>query len=473
MQLYNTLTHSKSRFSPLEPEKVKLYTCGPTVYHYYHIGNLRNAIFNDTLRRSLEVVGYDVEHVMNITDVGHLASDADEGEDKLEKGAAREGKTVWEVAQFYTQAFKHDLSQLNVLAAKRIEKATDHIQDQIDMIQVLVDKGFAYQTEQAIYFDVTKNSDYGKLTGQKLVDKEVGARPEVVTDSDKHHPSDFALWFFTVGHFANHRMHWNSPWGDGFPGWHIECSAIIKATLGDTIDIHTGGVDHIGTHHTNEIAQSESANGAQLSRFWLHNEFMLIDGGKMSKSKENFYTLAELVKREFSPLAYRLLCLQAHYRSELNFTWESLQAAQNFLVNLYAWADLQFQAVPGNANPDFASRLRGTIDGMKSALGDDLNTAVALAHLSEFADWMQKAPLPERDLEEFVASLHTIDQMLGLGLQNRQDINEETKQLIRQREIARQKQDYAQSDKLRNQLAAKSVEVSDTANGSRWRRTAI
>jgi cysteinyl-tRNA synthetase len=469
MKLFNTLGRKLEDFLPLEAGKVKLYTCGPTVYNYAHLGNLRTYIFEDVLRRALQQE-YDVTHVMNITDVGHLVSDADEGEDKLEKGAAREGKTVWEIAEMYTQAFKDDIKQLGILPATSLEKATDHIADQIEMTQALIDKGFAYQTEQAIYFDVTKFPDYGRLTGQKLEDKEVGARDEVVTDVDKHHPYDFALWFFTVGHFAGHTMHWPSPWGEGFPGWHLECSAIIQAALGETIDIHTGAVDLIGTHHTNEIAQSEAAHGKPLAKYWLHGEFILIDGGKMAKSKGNFYTLADIEKKKLSPLAFRLLVLQAHYRSELNFTWQSLEASQQFLLALYSWADLRHQPATGNANPDFAKHLRGLMANVQSAISDDLNTPKALAEISTFVSWMDKAPLPEQDIEEFEAALQKLDDLIGLSLAGRPDISTSQKELIQKREAARAKEDFAESDKLRGELETDGIGIDDTAHGSRWRR---
>ncbi len=279
MKLYNTLTRKVENFVPASGNNVSLYTCGPTVYDYYHIGNLRNAVFNDTLRRTLEASDYEVKHVMNITDVGHLVSDGDEGEDKLEKGARREGKTVWEVAEHYTEAFKRAMTAMNVLPPNGYKspkyedsyaRATEFIDRQIEMVQLLIDKGFAYQTQQAVYFDVAKLPDYGILSGQRLADKEVGARSTVVTDSAKKSPHDFAVWFFAVGHFADHSMQWESPWGNGFPGWHLECSAIIHATLGDPIDIHTGGVDHIGTHHPNEMAQSEAAFGHPLAHYWIH-----------------------------------------------------------------------------------------------------------------------------------------------------------------------------------------------------------
>jgi cysteinyl-tRNA synthetase len=487
MRLHNTLTRQIEDLAPLKPGEITLYTCGPTVYNYYHIGNLRNAVFNDTLRRTLESSGLNVHHVMNITDVGHLTSDADEGEDKLEKGAAREGKTVWEVAQSYTKAFKRDMAAMNVLPPsvnpKRDKnqaghdtyaRATDFIPEQIEMVQALLDKGFAYQTRQAVYFDVTKLPSYGELSGQKLSDKEVAARTDVVTDPDKHHPYDFAVWFFTVGHYADHTMKWPSPWGDGFPGWHLECSAIIHATLGDPIDIHTGGVDHIGTHHPNEMAQTEAAYGHPLANIWLHNEFILVDGGKMSKSKGNSYTLADITSHKsatgqpFHPLALRLLYLQAHYRSEINFTWESLESAQNTLLNLYAWADLKHQdnlaevRLPEDDIDEFLGRVQ-------AALEDDLSTTQALAEVFRYSTSL--APGMTLSPEEFDHITAGLDALLGLNLSHRPDITPEQKALVAKRQTARDAKDWSAADKLRAQLAKHHLEISDTPNGPRWRRT--
>jgi cysteinyl-tRNA synthetase len=483
MRLYNTLTRQLEDFVPQRRDEVTLYTCGPTVYDYAHIGNLRSFIFDDTLRRALQANNYQVAHVMNITDVGHLVSDADEGEDKLEKGAAREGKTVWDVARHYTEAFKADMAALGILEPSLnpnrtgnkaghdpYARATDFIDEQIKLVQALLDGGYVYQTKQAIYFDVTKLDDYGRLTGQKLADKEVGARSDVVTDSDKHHPYDFAVWFFTIGHFAHHTMHWPSPWGNGFPGWHLECSAIIHATLGDPIDIHTGGVDHIGTHHPNEMAQTEAAYGHNLAKYWLHNEFILVDGSKMSKSKGNFYTLKDLTERGFSPLAYRLLVLQAHYRSELNFTWESLEAAQNTLINLYAWADLKHQTNLAEARLE-DSDLDSFLDRVSQALSDDLATSDALAELFRFS--LSLAPGMTLDPDDFDKILVRLDEQLGLSLAGRPDIDAGTKALIEEREAARQAKDYARADTLRKQLDKRGISVGDTPNGPRWRRTVV
>jgi cysteinyl-tRNA synthetase len=467
VKLHNTLTRKVEDFAPQTPGEVTLYTCGPTVYNYYHIGNLRNAVFNDTLRRTLEAAGFKVKHVMNITDVGHLVSDADEGEDKLEKGAAREGKTVWQVAEHYTQAFKNDMTAMNImqpnLDPKRPQnqkhhdhyaRATDFITEQIEMVKRLIDQGYAYQTKQAIYFDVSKQTDYGILTGQKLADKEVGARTDVHTDPDKKNPYDFAVWFFTVGRYADHTMHWGSPWGDGFPGWHLECSAIIHTTLGDPIDIHTGGVDHIGTHHPNEMAQTEASFGHPLAHFWVHNEFILIDGAKMAKSKGNSYTLKDVTDRGIHPLALRLLYLQAHYRSELNFTWESLEAAQTRLLDLYAWADQKHQLQSIKAVDD---------DSIDDMMSDDLNSPRALAALEPIMGGQG----PHQTI------LDKMDRLLGLAVSGRPDITPAQKKLIDQRQNARLAKDWPKADELRNKLADENLAIEDTPDGPRWRRTTL
>ena len=472
MKLHNTLTRTTDEFTPANPGFVTLYTCGPTVYNYYHIGNLRNAIFNDTLRRTLEAGTWTVRHVMNITDVGHLVSDADDGEDKLEKGALREGKTVWEVAAHYTAAFKADMEAMNVLPPNgyRSEqygdtyaRATEFIETQVSIVEQLLADGYAYQTEQAIYFDVTRLATYGELTGQKLADKETGARRDVVTDAAKHHPYDFAVWFFATGNFAGHSMKWPSPWGEGFPGWHLECSAIIHQTLGDPIDIHTGGVDHIGTHHPNEMAQTEAAFGHELARWWVHNEFMLVDGAKMSKSKGNSYTLADITAQGFHPLSYRLLCLQSHYRSEMNFSWESLQAATNTLLGLYAWADLIHQ--PGATPAGFTTGVRlSELPGEFLAhFQNDLSTPAALAQLSGLIE--THLPTPH--------ALTALDELLGLNLADRPDITAKEQDLVVLREQARQDKDWAAADKLRDKLRTSLLEIDDTPSGPRWRRIAL
>ncbi|HUD11131.1 MAG TPA: cysteine--tRNA ligase [Candidatus Saccharimonadia bacterium] len=486
IQLHNTLSRKTEAFSPHNPKGVTLYTCGPTVYDYAHIGNLRAFVFYDTLRRTLEAVGYPVRHVMNITDVGHLVTDEDESvlsEDKFEKGAKRDGKTVWQVAEQYTDAFKRDMNALNILppnvnpkreksleATDAYARATDFIPEQIELIEKLLANGFAYVTPQAIYFDILKLPDYGKLTGQNLRDKEVGARDDVVTDDAKHHPYDFAVWFFTVGHYKDHTMRWPSPWGDGFPGWHVECSAIIHAMLSDPIDIHTGGVDHIGTHHTNEMAQTEGAYGHDLSAFWLHNEHLLVDGTKMAKSKGNFYTLHDLIEKGCHPLALRVLILQAHYRSQLNFTLESLDAAQTTLLNLYAWADLKHQTNLAEVRlPDTA--IKDFLQSVITSLADDLSTTGALAELFGFISTL--APGMTLSIEDFEELTTTLDKLLGLSLSGRPDITEEQKDLIAQRESAREDKKWSEADKIRKSLARHKLDISDTPNGPRWRRNTL
>jgi cysteinyl-tRNA synthetase len=463
MKLHNTLSRTKEEFRPQEPGHITLYTCGPTVYHYYHIGNLRNAVFNDTLKRVLELDGAKVQHIMNITDVGHLTGDIDSGDDKLQSRAAEEGKTVWEVAEFYTEAFKHDMQALNILAPQKYVPATSAIEQQIRMVEVLIDNGFAYQTEQAIYFDVTKPTDYGKLTGQSLGQKEVGVRDEVVTDPDKHHPQDFALWFFTIGRFARHAMHWPSPWGEGFPGWHLECSAIIERELDTTIDIHTGGVDLIGTHHTNEIAQSEAAHdGAPLANYWVHIEFLLVDGDKMSKSLRNTYTMQDVTEGGYDPLALRMLYLQSHYRSQQNFTWQTLEGANAFLERLQAWSDGQYQVGSGTLSDATFSSYR---DQITKALEDDLGTPQAVAIVSEIVDHYEKdfiAPTPEQ--------VGWVEQVFGLRLDQRQDLTPEQKVVLRERQAARDAKDFTTADAARSALAEQHIEVEDTPQGPRWRR---
>jgi cysteinyl-tRNA synthetase len=464
MRLFNTLGRQLQEFKPINDNEVRLYTCGPTVYDYTQLGNLRSFVFDDTLRRALEFVGYNVKHVMNITDVGHLASDMDEGEDKLEKGAAREGRTVWEIADSYIRSFKQDIVELNVLPPNgyssnedNYARATAFIPQQVELVQQLTDKGFAYQTEQAIYFDVSKLDDYGELSGQKLSDKEVGVRREVVSDPAKRNPQDFALWFFLTGRFANHSMHWPSPWGEGFPGWHLECSAIIHATLNDPIDIHTGGVDHIGTHHTNEMAQTEAAYGHKLANFWLHNEFLLVDNQRMGKSLGNFYTLKDIKERGFSPLALRLLFLQSHYRSQLNFTWQSLEAAGQNLASLTAWADLIHQdklpVIENNAS-------NSLLDEIKAGLEEDLNTARGLAAINEVVD--KAAPTNEL--------LQELDRVFGLKLSGRPDITGEQKQIVAEREEARKASEWQRADEIRKQLEEQGIGIKDTPAGPVWYR---
>lgn len=472
IKLYNSLGRTVQEFTPQQAGKVSLYTCGPTVYDYMHIGNLRKFIFDDTLKRMLLSQGLEVNHVMNITDVGHLVSDGDEGEDKLEKGAAKDGKSVWDVAQFYIDAFNTDMQAVNVLDPKQLIRATDAIDSQIAMIKVLIQKEFAYITTEAIYFDVSKLPDYGVLTGQKLADKQVGVRDEVVTETSKRNPQDFAVWFFTVGHFADHQMHWKSPWGEGFPGWHLECSAIIEQALGNTIDIHTGGIDNLGTHHVNEMAQSQAAHdGAPLANYWMHVLHLHVDGTKMSKSLGNFYTLAELTEKGYSPLALRLLMLQAHYRSELNFTWASLRAAQTRLVDLYGWACLQFDDRKLAVSIYDKKTVEQLLADIKAALADDLATPKAMSILSALID--ATPGVPAKYHEHFVGVLQELDQLFGLNLADQTNITDEIRQQIAEREVAKKAGTFKKADDIRAQLLKQGIELLDTPQGTRWKRKTL
>lgn len=453
MKLYNTLSGNIEEFSPQNPPKVSLYTCGPTVYDYTHIGHLRTYVGNDILRRVLEASGYEVKHVMNITDVGHLVSDEDFGEDKMEKGARQSGRSVWEVAKFFEEHFWKSTESLNIKRPSVIAKATDHIKEQIKLIHKLEKNGFIYITDQVIYFDISKFANYTKLSGQKLEEKEVGSRANVVVDKQKKNPSDFALWFFTVGHFKDHVMRWSSPWGEGFPGWHIECSAMAMEYLGDTIDIHTGGVDHISIHHTNEIAQSEAASGKKFVRFWVHHEFLLVDGEKMSKSKKNFYRIDEVREKGFDPLALRYLFLTAHYRDKLNFTWESLKASQNALSNLRQivrdWEEPKIGCA--QFEQDFMD-----------AVNNDLNIPQGIAVMWELI----KSDYPTSAKAK---TLLEMDKILGLNLEEYSgkpvEISSRVKKLIEQRETARKSGEFKKSDKLRNKIKKLGFEIEDTQSG--------
>ena len=329
MKLYSTLTKQKEELRTIEEGTVSIYSCGPTVYQYAHIGNMRSYVFMDILRRVLKYNGYKLKHVMNITDVGHLVSDADEGEDKMMKTARAAQKTPWEIAEYYTGVFLGDIAELNIERPEYIPKATDNIDEMLAFVEALVEKGFGYETSDGIYFDIMMFKGYGKLSKLDLEGQIAGARVDV--NEEKRHPADFALWKKAP---KEHIMQWPSRWGMGYPGWHIECSAMSRKYLGDEFDIHTGGVDHIPVHHENEIAQSEALLGHPAVRYWLHGEFLLVDNGKMSKSLGNTYTVSDIKKKGYSPLAFRYMCLNANYRSKLNFTWDGIKAAQVALDRL-------------------------------------------------------------------------------------------------------------------------------------------
>lgn len=463
MKLYNSLTKQIEVFEPINPPKVGFYTCGMTVYDFAHIGHGRKYVGDDILRRILMRFGFSVLHVQNVTDVGHLASDGDEGEDKMEKGAKKYGKTVWEVAKFYEDHFFTTMDSLNILRPTVSCRATDHIPEQIALISALEKKGLAYDTPEAVYFDVTKFEGYAELFGrQKLEDKKAGVREAVVEGEHKKHAADFALWFKRVGRFADHAMHWTSPWGEGFPGWHIECSAMSMKYLGDQIDIHTGGIDHIPVHHPNEIAQSEGATGKQFVKYWVHYNFLRVDGKKMSKSLGNFYTVEDVIGWGIDPLALRYFYLTAQYRSELNFTRESLDAAASALKELKKQvAVIRSSAASRNTlsgeKLDKVDVFRGRFD---EALANDMNTPQALAVVWE----MIKTNIPSHDKYDLLLDF---DEVLGLKLVEAQaaEISGDPEMGKKLDELRAAKK-YEEADALRNDLITKGFTVETTATGT-------
>lgn len=440
--------------------KVGLYTCGVTVYDYAHIGHGRKYVNDDLLKRLLTYNGYQVTHVQNVTDVGHLVSDADEGEDKLEAGAAKTGKSVWETAETFIKGFYETMDKLNILRPDVVCRATDHIPEQIELIKRLVNKGFAYDTPEAVYFNVAKFPRYGELSGQRLADKLVAARQEVQTGSHKKNPVDFVLWFKLVGRFEKHVMKWDSPWGQGFPGWHIECSAMSMKYLGETFDIHTGGEDHIPVHHTNEIAQSEAATGKPFGRYWMHSAFLMVDGQKMSKSLENMYRVEDVAEKGFDPMALRYLYLTAHYRTPLSFTWSSLAAAQSALDKL-----CEFTGATRESRVSLSKEKLKKIDQFRarfvSAVNNDLNFPQGLAVVWE----MVKSNIGDYDKLELLLDW---DQILGLGLANAQEgikVPEEVTKLAGERESLRKAGKFVEADKVRMQIETLGFIVKDTATG--------
>ena len=565
MKIYNTLTRQTEEFKSIKKNKVGLYTCGPTVYNYQHIGNMRTYIFEDTLKRVLEYNKYKVNHIMNITDVGHLTDDANEGEDKMEKGSAREGKSAWYIAKFYTKAFKKDLKELNIIKPNKFPRATDHIKEQIDLIKKLEKKGFTYKTNDGIYFDTSKLKDYGKLAQLKKQSLKAGSRVEM---GDKKTPTDFALWKFSPEN-QKRQMEWKSPWGVGFPGWHIECSAMAVKYLGQPFDIHCGGIDHIPVHHTNEIAQSEAVEGRPLANYWMHGEFQIenfifnriaivevigkekeqikkmgieienkenneekgiiivrdietqqeyirgvyknkekfqyslstfinlnygetkkleiiinkknkpgnynvkvndlyikrmetIDfletneGIKISKSLENFITLQTLKTRNFNPLAYRYLLLQTHYRKQLSFSWEALQAAQNGLEHLYSF--VRGLGKTSTGCPEYETRFF-------EAVNDDLDMPKALSIMWELI----KSPIYQNDFKK--KTLFKFDKVLGLGLSKIKKDKSKTpltiEKLVKERNKARAEKNWSESDELRKQIEALGYTVEDGTDGTK------
>ncbi|HSW65756.1 MAG TPA: cysteine--tRNA ligase [Bacillota bacterium] len=467
MKIYNTLTRRIEALQPQNTPLVTIYTCGPTVYDYSHVGHWFTYVRWDLLVRTLKASDLQPKWVMNITDVGHLVSDADEGEDKLEKGAKREGKTAWEVAKFYTDDFIRGMQELNMLMPNELPRATDHITEQINLIQQLEAKGFTYIVDDGVYYDTSKFPAYADFAKLDLEELQAGARVELNTQ--KRNPADFALWKFSPKD-RTRDMEWDSPWGKGFPGWHIECSAMSMKYLGDTLDIHAGGIDHIPVHHTNEIAQSEPVTGKPFSNLWMHSNHVLVNGDKISKSLGNGIRLDELAEKGFSPQVVRLHILESHYRSQSKFSYDSLEAAKNRLQALQAMADLRWQireAGDEYAGPDYTEYQRT----MLAALQNDLDTPKALAALSG-AEAGSSNPIVDFDgtAQEFRDFLQFVDDALGLSLLTSKDITPEQKQLIADREQARTAKDWARSDQLRDQLASAGIAVRDTPFGSVWSR---
>lgn len=454
LKLYNTLTRTIEEFKPQNPPLVKMYSCGPTVYDYQHIGHMRRYVGDDILKRVLEWNGYQVNHVMNITDVGHLVSDSDTGEDKMEKGAKKFGLSVWDISKKFERQFFDSMKELNIIMPNTIMHATDYIQQQIDLIKILEDKGYVYKISDGIYFDTSKVKSYTKLSHQDTENIIEGARIGIV--EGKKYPTDFALWKFSPEH-EKRQMEWESPWGKGFPGWHIECSAMSLEELGPTLDIHTGGIDHIPIHHTNEIAQSESATGLEFSHYWVHHNFLKIEGEKMSKSLGNIYTVEEIIRKGFDPLSLRYLYLQTHYRQEMNFTWDALSAAETALTRLRK----EFESLPAELANEGIEHYE---QSFRDAIDDDLNTSKAISVVWEL---MKSDVLPSSKRQAFLR----FDRVLGLGFDRPVEAKEGEKlaegviEVLRKREKVRANKDFAQSDSLRDQLLKMGYEVEDTADG--------
>ena len=493
LRLYNTMGRKMEEFVPLHAGKAGFYGCGPTVYNYAHIGNLRAYVFLDILDKTLSYLNYDITHVMNITDIGHLSGDDDEGEDKMVKTAQERGQSVLDIAQFYTDAFFNDIGRLNIRRPDIICKATDHIQDMIALIKRLEERGHTYMSGGNLYYDVSTFPDYGKLACLNLDDLKAGARIDV--DLNKKNPQDFVLWF-TKSKFENQALVWDSPWGRGYPGWHIECSAMSMKYLGEQIDIHTGGIDHIPVHHTNEIAQSEGATGKRWVNYWLHNEFLVIakekgqeqqDAGKMSKSSGNFLTLQSLIDKGFHPLDYRFFLLGAHYRSQVTFSWTAMDGAKNARKALLQRVEKVLSQnggeIPAKGSVAFSPRGQEYLDKFKAALENDLATPQALSALQTAVKDSGLAA------EEVLSLVETMDGVLSLSLlegaahlheerkaaevQSTADMSPEDLEiqaLVDERTAAKKAKDFARADAIRQELNGRGIQVVDTPQGPQWKR---
>jgi cysteinyl-tRNA synthetase len=472
LKLYNTLTKKKETFKPLEKGVVTVYNCGLTVYDYAHIGNLRAFTFADILRRYLEYKGFTVKQVMNFTDVGHMFEDVDIGEDKLEAAAKREKKDPWSIAEFYIEVFLEDSQKMNFEEPMVRPRATDHIQEMIELTQKLIKNGYAYIVNGSVYFDVTKFKAYGRLSGNTIEKLKMGAGGRVKFNPDKRNQFDFALWI----NDPRHTMNWESPWCEkGYPGWHIECSAMAIKYLGETIDTHTGGVDNLFPHHENEIAQSEAATGKQFVRYWLHNEHLLVEGGRMAKSLGNFYTLRDLIAKGYDPEAVRYLLLSTHYRQQLNFSFEGLEAAKSAVNRLITFINRLMDA-NGKGCAEKIKTLRIRVQRrFEEAMDDDLNISVALAALFDFVRevnrLMDDNMLSKEEAEDVYKLMMKLDKVLGVigEVRKEDELPKEAEELIRKREEARKAQDWETADKIREQLRAMGIVIEDTSQGVKWR----
>ena len=461
LTFYNTLTRKKEEFHSIDENRVRMYSCGPTVYSYAHIGNFRTYIFMDTLRRVLKYNGYELKHVMNITDVGHLESDADEGEDKMEKAARKEKKDPYEIANFYTEIFLKDMGKLNIDKPEIITKATENISQMIEYVKEIIKNGYAYETSKGIYFDISKLDKYPVLSNRKLDDQIAGARVDV--DPEKKNPYDFALWIKAP---ENHIMKWESPWGLSYPGWHLECSTMGRRFLGEEFDIHTGGVDHIPTHHENEIAQSKGATGKIPAHVWMHCEYLQVDGGKMSKSLGNTYTISQLEEKGISPLAFKLFCFTAHYRNKLNFTFEGAYGAQKALERLY---DSYIKNANGVDDVD-EDIIKEYEERFLAYINDDMNMPGAMSVVWEIARNAKKSI-------KFADLLLKFDKVLGLDMKNAEnyllefkheeseELPKEIKVLVEERKQARAEKNWAKSDEIRDRIISLGYSIKDTKDG--------
>lgn len=464
MRLYDTLSRDLKNIEPQNPAVTTVYTCGPTVYDYQTVGNWFTYVRYDLLIRTLKITGQQPKWALNITDVGHLVSDADTGEDKLEKGAKREGKTAWEVAEFYTKDFLDGLRKLNITEPSFLPRATQHIAEQIDLIKQLEQKGYTYVIDDGVYYDTAKFPRYADFARLDIDEQEAGKRVDF--NPQKRNISDFALWKFSPKD-KQRDMDWDSPWGKGFPGWHIECSAMARKYLGDTIDIHSGGIDHLAVHHTNEIAQTEAATGKPLARHWMHTNHILVEGQKISKSLGNGVSLQDIEQKGYKLEALRLLVLQSHYRTQSQFTWEALDGAQNRLQAYKAMAALRWQTVSTTDKP---AVIMPYIESLVEAMEDDLNTPEFLSQLSALENVLSASLLQEDSLEDFIKLLETIDQLSGLQLSLESDITDEQKSLIKQRTDARQNENWNKADEVRQTLEEQGILIRDTHAGPIWYR---